>query len=363
MERRSGSVRAAIALAAIALCVAATPARTTNDAAVAKAREIARATVDQHKLPGLAVAVARDGKIVWAEGFGYADVEKRVPATPETLYRVGSLSKLVAAAALARLVEQRRIDLDAPIQTYVPAFPKKAHAVTPRQLAGHTSGIRHYAYKDFVGAGGSGPSAVSGLDVFKDDPLEFEPGTKYLYSSYGYFLLGAAIEKASGKSLDRFARDEVLAPAGATATGAERAEPLSAKQAVFYVRDGEGALRATPPKDAGARLAAGGFLSSAVDMARFASAHLAPGLFKKETLAAVFAPQKLASGESTGVGIGWRIAEGKDGGRIFHHGGSMEGCRAFLLVDERSKVAVALLTNLQVNFGEPEARAIAALFE
>src|SRR6516164_2014374 len=143
-------------------------------------------------IPGLAVASAVDGQIVYSEGFGYADLEERVPAWPTTKFRIGSVSKPLTAVALLQLVEQGKIDLDAPVQKYVPTFPDKSGKITPRLLAGHLAGIRHYKGDEFLIARHY-DNVLEGLKIFEDDPLVAPPGSKFNYSSYGYNLLSAVI--------------------------------------------------------------------------------------------------------------------------------------------------------------------------
>src|SRR5712691_3853581 len=121
----------------------AAPPPTPYAAVVARARAIACARLADH-IPGLAVAVAVDGRIVWSEAFGYADLDAKTPATPATQFRIGSVSKPLTAAAVAQLYEQGKLDLDAPVQRYVPSFPDKGYPITTRQLAGHLAGIRNY---------------------------------------------------------------------------------------------------------------------------------------------------------------------------------------------------------------------------
>ena len=173
------------------------------------------------RIPGLSIAVVVDGALVWSRGYGTADLENHVPATATTAYRVASIGKTMTATAVMQLVEQGRIDLDAPVQTYCPAFPEKRWAVTSRHLLGHTSGIRHYG----------GPneeaelfntvhydSVIEALDIFKDDPLLFEPGTAHQYSSFGYNVLGCVIEGASGQDFRTYLREHVFEPAGMAST-------------------------------------------------------------------------------------------------------------------------------------------------
>ncbi len=163
-----------------------------------KAEEHARAVAKEllgRGIPGLAVAVAVDGRIVYSEGFGFADLEERVPVWPTTKFRIGSVSKPLAAVALLQLVEQGKLDLDAPVQRYVPSFPDKGAPITTRMLAGHLGGIRHYKDDENLSAKHYN-NVLEGLKIFKDDPLVAPPGTKFSYSSYGFNLLSAVVQGA-----------------------------------------------------------------------------------------------------------------------------------------------------------------------
>src|SRR5918993_827930 len=163
-----------------------------------EARQIARASLSEQNLPGLSIAVGVGGELVWAEGFGFADLENRVTVSPGTRFRIGTASKVLTSAGVALLLERNRLNLDDEIQTAVPEFPKKEWPVTLRQLMSHTAGIR-------TDAGDEGPYAehcerpVEALRIFADRSLLFQPGTEYRYSSYGWMLLSAAVEGASGE--------------------------------------------------------------------------------------------------------------------------------------------------------------------
>src|SRR5438128_9895102 len=166
-------------------------------AAVGQARAI---VCDQlaGKIPGLQVAVAVGGKLVWSEAFGYADLAREVPVTAETQFRIGGVSKPLTAAAVALLYEEGRLYLDAPVQRYVPSFPDKGYPITTRQLAGHLAGIRHYQDGEFL-LNRHFNSVLEGLTIFERDSLLFPPGTRFSYSSYGWDLIAAVIEGASGE--------------------------------------------------------------------------------------------------------------------------------------------------------------------
>ena len=359
--------RARLLLAGCLLMAAALPAQTAPQAVpgrAGRAQAFAEALRTKVGSPGLSAAVAVGGKVVWSEGFGLADVENQVPVRPESRFRVGSLSKLLTVAAAARLVEQGRLDLDAPVQRYVPSFPDKGQPITARQLAGHLAGIRHYIPADFVNP----PTktyerTTDALEIFAQDPLLQPPGTKYSYSSFGYNLLGAVIEGASGKEYLGAVDELVIQPLGLRNIVADRPQPIVEHRVRFYLRDGDGALRNERPIDSSYKWPSAGYLATAEDLVRLASAHLKPGFLKADTLALLFISQKTASGEETGVGLGWRIGRDAAGRRILHHGGAIEGGRAFVLLYPDQGVAVALLANLsRAGFAEDEAMELAAIF-
>lgn len=296
-------------------------------------------------IPGLAVAVAIDGKLVYAEGFGYADLEQRVPAWPTTKFRIGSISKPLTAAALMQLVEEGKVDLDAPVQKYVPSFPDKGAKITSRMLAGHLAGIRHYKDDEFL-ISRHYDSVLEGLKIFENDPLVSPPGTKFNYSSYGFNLLSAVIESASGENFVSYMQNYVFTPLGLIDTLADQNRPIIEERSRFYSREKDGPLENAPYVDNSYKWAGGGFLSTAEDLVRFGSALLQPGFLKESSLQLLFTSQRTTSGEETGYGMGWGIRKAASGKRIYEHaGGSVGGsCQVILYPD--SHLVVALVTNL-----------------
>ena len=168
------------------------PSGQDRSESIVAARRIVAQNRSDFQVPGISAAVSIDGTIVWSEGFGFADLENRVPARATTLYRIGSVSKPVTAIAVVQLAVDGALDLDAPIQTYVPSFPEKQGPISTRQVAGHLAGIRHYQGNESVGAGQRHyDDVVDALAIFQDDPLLSAPGERYSYSSYGWNLISA----------------------------------------------------------------------------------------------------------------------------------------------------------------------------
>lgn len=296
-------------------------------------------------IPGLAVAVAVDGHLVYAEGFGYADLEERVPAWPTTKFRIGSISKTLTAAALMQLVEQGKIDLDAPVQKYVPSFPNKGAKITPRLLAGHLAGIRHYRGDEFL-ISKHYDSVLEGLAIFENDPLVAPPGTKFSYSSYGFDLLSAVIESASGENFLDYMQRHVFTPLGLIDTTPDQNRSIVTQRARFYEREKDGAEENAPYVDNSYKWAGGGFLSTPVDLVRFGSALLHPGFLTEDSLHQLFTSQKTNVGVETGYGIGWFIHKSQNGQRIYEHSGGSVGGTSQLIIYPDSRVVVALTSNL-----------------
>ena len=359
-SRSLRSSRAAFVFAAVvltSLSADTAPAQTTASApaaspAYAAASRNARATAQAllaRGIPGLAVAVAVDGKIVWSEGFGYADLEARVPVKPSTRFRIGSVSKPLTATALVQLVEAGRLDLDAPVQKYVPSFPDKGVKITPRLLAGHLAGIRHYKGDEFF-MQRHYATVIDGLKIFQDDPLVAAPGTKFSYSSYGYNLLSAVIEAISGESFLSYMQRKVFEPLGLRATVADEPSRIIEHRSRFYMRT-KGQLENAPFVDNSYKWAGGGFLSTAEDLVRFGSRLLQPGFLKAESLALLFTSQKTSDGQETKYGMGWTPDKSKTGKTIYEHGGGSVGGTSQLILYPDTRVVVAFVCNFSTDDG------------
>ncbi|MDA8020868.1 MAG: beta-lactamase family protein [Thermoanaerobaculia bacterium] len=347
------------------VCARDAPATTSTTASAATDTK-ARALFEGFKLPGLAVAVSHRGQIAYSGYLGHADLEHGTPVTAKTRFRIGSVSKLLTIAAVARLHQTGQLDLDAPIQRYVPYFPTKEHEFTTRQLANHTAGIRHYAAKDtqiilarWLENPPTWTSVQDSLSIFMDDPLVFEPGTAYSYSSYGYNLISAVVEGAAGKPFLEFMQEEVSRPLGLASTATDDRQAIVPHRTRFYYADPKtGEVRHEIPADNSYKWAGGGFLSSAEDLTRLASAFLTPGFLDAETLKEVFTPHPKAQDQGFEVGLGWRI-EQVSGRTVYHHGGSINGGRAFVLAVPDDHLVVVLLANSYARFGKDEAMSIA----
>jgi CubicO group peptidase (beta-lactamase class C family) len=325
---------------------------------VERARTSVAAMLDERRIPGLAVAVAVGGRIAWSEGVGYADRERGVPACADTQFRIQSVSKPITAAAMARLVESGALDLDAPIRTWVPDLPQPLGAVTPRQLASHRAGVRHYRDDRESLTTTRYDTAYASLERFRNDPLLFTPDTRASYSSYGFVLLSAAMERATGLDFPALLRREVFQPLGMARSEAERAGVTRDGRASFYdhvtpyATDGD--VHPSPEIDFSGKWAGGGLLSTVEDLVTFGNAHIKPfnqGFLPDDTLDLLFAmpPRPLrptALLRPIGQGLGWRVGVDPRLRRVRFHFGAGSGGTAVLAIFPDQQVSLAVLANL-----------------
>jgi serine beta-lactamase-like protein LACTB, mitochondrial len=319
---------------------------------IANVRQFILDTMRVLGAPGAAISVRKDGRLVWSEGFGSANLEQHVPVTPLTRFRIGSVSKPLTAAALGLLSEQGRLDWDAPVQRYVPSFPVKRYPITVRQVAGHLAGIRHYLPGEFENQKHYG-TVLEGLAIFQNDSLLFEPGTRYAYSSYGWNLLSAVVEGASGEPFLDFMARHVFGPAGMAHTVADEPDSIVPDRSRFYTRaDSVGPVVNAPYVDNSYKWAGGGFLSTTEDLTLFAEQLLDGHLLKPATVSLLWTTQHTSDGKPTEYGIGWGVTWDAQGRRLISHNGGSVGGTAALLVYPDEHLIVALLVNSDRTFVE-----------
>ena len=322
---------------------------------VETSRRLARALAAGDDLPGLSVAVAVDGEIVWAEGFGWADVESRMPVTPLTRFRLGAVSKPLTAVAAALLHERGRLDLDAPVQRYVPAYPGKQWTVTTRQLMGDVAGV-HRIRGDNNDAMPTKHCASldEAVEMLASDPLLFEPGTEHRYSIWGWVLVSAVVEGAAGEPFARFMTRQVF-------------EPLAMERTVVAETEGlDGVAHGGGRRpDYSCVAGAGAFLSTPTDLVRLGSAMMKPGLLRAETIAAFQTPTRLVSGASTTYALGWTVSRVQFAGgptrMVSHRGSPMEGSVSLLTFPDLG-LAIAAAANANATGVDPFASRVAEAF-
>ena len=331
--------------------------------AVEQARQSARAGLAEQNLPGLSVAVGVGGEIVWAEGFGWANLESRDAITPETRLRTGEASKALTSAAVGLLLEKNKLNLDDEIQKYVPDYPKKQWPVTVRHLMGHVAGLR-----DDPGDEASlSPCerTVEGLRLFATQKLLFEPGTKYQPSSYSWILVSAAVEAAADERFFRFMRSQIFEPLGMSATRPDSANEEISHRATFYFPafggDPRYGLDLARDGDHSCYAGGGAFLSTSSDLVRFGMAVSQGKLLQPATVQLLQTQLRLPSGEETGYGLGWRLETlplAGEQARMAGHGTKSDfiGGTTYLMTFPDRAIVVAVMTNTA--FGDAKSIAL-----
>jgi CubicO group peptidase (beta-lactamase class C family) len=305
-----------------------------------------QAQMAKEHIPGLAIAMVRDGRILKLKSYGLANLEWNIAATPDTAYQLASATKLLTATALMRLVEARKLALDDPITRHLPEAPSAWRAITIRHLTTHTSGL-----KDLLALPKLPGSLDEAMQTAFQLPLQHTPGETTAYASSDYCVLMRLIERVTGKPFSAFMHEELFAPLGMTASGFDGAveSGLVRKSALVRHRtsiyDWEGGVQKnqaflfpswTYP--------AGGLYSSAADLARWAVALDQGKLLKPETLRQMWTSARLNDGETGPFGVGWIVAE-HQGRKVVGHSGGPALADVVRFVDDR--LTIAVLTNQQ----------------
>lgn len=321
--------------------------------AVEQSREIVRASLVAQNLPGASVAVGAGGIIVWAEGFGFADLERRTPVAPGMRFRIGGASIPLTSAAVGLLLERERLHLDAEIQTYVPSFPDKQWPVTLRQLMGHLGGLRSDGGDEEPLFSQRCDQTSDAFKRFADTPLQFEPGTRHDYSTFGWILVSAAVEAAAKEPFFAFMRAQIFKPLDMTDTTPDAAPESIAHRATFYYpkfaadnRYGHDVVR---EGNYSCFAGAAAFLSTPSDLVRFGQAITSGTLLQPATVKTLHASQRLASGEETRYGLGWDLESASLAGEatttLGHNAGFIMGGSTSLLTVPERRLVVAITTN------------------
>jgi CubicO group peptidase (beta-lactamase class C family) len=331
----------------------------------------------RQKIPGVAVAVAVRDRLIYSRAFGSADLEHAVPARTTTAFRTASVAKPLTAAAAMALVERGALDLDVPVRTYCPSWPESHPTVTTRQLLGHLAGVRHYTKRGESAGKAHYYTVGDALALFKDDALLHPPGSRYLYSTYGFNVVACAIEGASKATFEAFLRDTIVTPARMTRTRVDRVYEIIPDRARGYQLLTAEAWQTLPPAlrtiakageiynaelhDTSMKVAGGGLVSTAEDLVRFGIALTSGALLKKETVERMWTEQHTADGKGTGYGLGFGVFPAKDGVRRMSHSGNQAGASSFLVMLPEVGVTYAIMTNLEDAELGPISRGIAGV--
>jgi CubicO group peptidase (beta-lactamase class C family) len=282
-------------------------------AAEDQGREIVRNSLSERNLPGISVAVGVAGDIVWAEGFGFANYENSLPVTPDDRFPIGTAATVLTSAAIGLLIEEGRMKLDDQIQAYVTGFPEKQWPVTIRQLMGHMGGVKTEDWDEGVLIYKHCERPSDALDLFAKDPLLFQPGSEYRYSTFGWILLSAAVETAAGKPFQAFLQDRVFLPLGMLNTVKQSGLDAVPGEVTFYVprflANPRNGLNPLPLRkfDYSCHAGSSGFVSTPSDLVRFGMAINGGKLLRRETVQTLQTSQRTASGMKAGYGLGWDL--------------------------------------------------------
>jgi CubicO group peptidase (beta-lactamase class C family) len=324
--------------------------------------DIVRDDMAKRHVPGVAIAVVKDGQTVKLAAYGLADVENDVPVTPKTVFQIQSVTKTMTAAAILLLADEGKLAIDDPVSKHLADTPDTWKEITLRHLLSHTSGI-----KDFINE----PKAslrleVTEQEVFKasaDRPLNFKPGEKYQYSNTGYHLLAMVIRKHAGKSYGEFLAERFFSPLGLSQTRVNDLSAVIPHRAGGYRWDGKALRRGDFVADSIISYGGGGVLTSAADMAEWAKALSAGKVLKRELLEQAWTSAKLNDGKPAGYGLGWVIGR-QNGRRLVAHGGAhMTGFTSHFAHYPDDGLTVVVLTNSRQGDPARIGRRIAAMVE
>ena len=279
--------------------------------AAEQSRQIVRASMSQNNLAGLSVAVGIDGGIVWAEGLGFADIESRLPVTPNQRFRTGTASIVFTSAAIGLLLDEGRLKLDDEIQRYVPEFPTKQWPVTVRQAMGDVAGLKGEDPDDGVLTSSHCERAADAVALFAKEPLLIQPGTAYRDSTFGWVLLSAVVEAAADTPFATFLNERIFRPLGMLDTFKESVTNPAPDAATSYnprfAANPVYGIKPLPKFDYSCAAGSNGFLSTPSDLVRFGMAINRGKLLSPQTVQTLQTPQRLASGQPTSYGLGWDL--------------------------------------------------------
>jgi CubicO group peptidase (beta-lactamase class C family) len=306
--------------------------------------EFVRLEMEHERIPGITIGFVKDG-YMWVKGFGYADLENRIPAKAESAYRLASLTKTMTAVAVLQLAEKGKISLDAEVQTYVPYFPKKKWPITIRQLLFHLSGLRHNNEAEKVVT--RHLTTREAVAQYADSELVAEPGTKFSYSSPGYVLLGAVIESASNQSYEDYMRQNIWAPVGMNNTRMDDPTDIIPNRVRGY-RLVNGEVKNSQSVDVSNRFAAGGIRTTVVDILKFVTGLNSGKILSKQSVDLMSTSSVTRDGRLTDVGMGWFINSVNGRFTLTNNGGQQE-TRTVLYNFPKANFSIALAMNFEFN--------------
>jgi D-alanyl-D-alanine carboxypeptidase len=313
-----------------------------------------KSEMHRKRIPGLSMAIVRSGKLVRAKGYGSANIELSTPATENTVYQIGSITKQFTATMIMMLAEEGKISLQDKIADRLPNLPTVWGAVTVRHLLTHTSGIKDYTdVKDFDQKRRLDSTPAEVLDLVIKEPLQFEPGEQWQYCNTNYLLLRLLIERVTRKEYDHFLTERISQPLGMTHTRVNDLRAVIPNRAQGYVRVPRNIQNAQyfSPRNA---FGAGDLISTVGDLAKWDAALYTERLLTESSLEQMWTPIALGKGGTAEYGFGWDV-KSENGHRLLSHGGNITGFSSAILRFVNDKLTVIVLTN----FGGINAETIA----
>jgi CubicO group peptidase (beta-lactamase class C family) len=327
-------------------------------AAAEQSRQIVRASMSENNLAGISVAAGIDGEIVWAEGFGFADIDSSLPVTPNHRFRTGTASIVFTSAAIGLLLDEGRLKLDDQIQSYVPEFPAKQWPVTIRQAMGNVAGMKTEDPDDGVLTSSHCERPADAVALFAKEPLLFQPGAEYRDSTFGWVLLSAVVEAAADTPFATFLNERIFRPLGMLDTFKESVTDPAPNAATSYnprfAANPVYGIKPLPKFDYSCHAGSNGFLSTPSDLVRFGMAINGGKLLRPQTVQTLQTPQRLTSGKSSGkqtsYGLGWDLKTVTLAGQQVQAAGHnghfwVEEVASLLTFPERG-LAVAVMSNV-----------------
>lgn len=303
--------------------------------------------ISKKEVAGVVAAYSVEGNIIGQAAAGYANKKTKEKFNLETKVRMGSIAKPMTALAVMQLVEKGLLDLDAAVQTYIPDYPTHPKTqITIRHLLSHTSGIAGYKDGRESNTTVEYPTLYNALDLFKDRALLFEPGTQYSYTTYGYTVLGAVIEKVTGGTFEAYMQKNIWDKAGMTNTGVEKFGVKMENKSELYSRNnGRGKAKKAKENNLSNRIPAGGFYTTSGDMLKFGNAVL-ENVFVKESTLNLMREHHSLEKENNAYGFGWFLyAKKPNEGAIIGHTGGQAGNTSFLFIVPSKKTVSIILAN------------------
>lgn len=325
---------------------------TRYEEAIERNRYFVQRFIDRTNIPGLSIAISVGDEIVWAEGFGMANLETQTEVSTESKFRIASISKLFTGSVLGKLWDEGKVDLDTSIHTYVDSIPDSWQSITLQNLGEHSSGLSHYLDVEDALDTQYYPTTYSSIKKFKDRPLIHEPGKGKSYSSYAYTVIAAAFERVSEKPYLDFMNDYLFSPLEMTNTVPDLQNKVIEKRTGFYQYGADGEVENAPYINLSGRWAGSGYLSTPTDLVRFGAAHFNRDFVSQKAFDRMMTTRQL-EGADIAEGLGWGKRSGFENREMVWGDGSTPGAKGGLLLYTKPQVSIAVLSNMR---GAPIAR-------